>query len=122
MLVIGQFRTTILNSEKKTSKLAPSSIQDYDVVKQELAARQAATDGLQPGDPALAVERILDIARGENLSERQARHLPLRIPLGSDAIDVIRRKCHETLKLLDDWDEFASSTDFPTTGTVPRYY
>jgi hypothetical protein len=121
LLVIGQFRTSILNSKKKTSILDPSGIPAYDIVKQELAQRQAATDGVQPGNPELAVERILDIARGENLTEQQVQNLPLRIPLGSDAIDVVRRKCNETLKLLDDWEEFACSTDFPTSQSVPRY-
>ncbi|KAH6682827.1 hypothetical protein B0J14DRAFT_132787 [Halenospora varia] len=124
LLVIGQFRTNILNANKKIDKLSPSGIPDYEGIKQELAERHASTDGLQPGNPMLAVERILDIARSENLTETQLRNLPLRIPLGSDAIDVMRKKGQETLESIKDWDEFASSTDFPTASTtaIPKYF
>lgn len=124
LLVLGQFRTNILSPNKKIDKLSSSTIADYDVIKQELACRHASTDGLQPGDPKRAVERILDIARCENLTESELRTMPLRIPFGSDAIDVMRRKCEETLASIDGWDGFAASTDFPPAETpvVPKYF
>ena len=123
LLVIGQFRTNILDPKKKTDSLAPSKLTDYDKIKEELAERHRSTNGKQPGNPELAAERILDIARGENLVNYQLQGLPLRIPLGSDAIDVMRRKCMETLAALENWDEFACSTDFPKDGnSVPDYF
>ncbi|RDW76937.1 hypothetical protein BP6252_04990 [Coleophoma cylindrospora] len=112
LLVLGQFRTGILSTEKTVGQLRPSTIEDYDIVKQELADRHAATNGLQPGKPEAAVERILDIVREENLTGAQRGNLPLRIPIGSDAVEVMKRKCVETLQVLEDWGEFASSTDY----------
>ncbi|PVH77657.1 NAD(P)-binding protein [Cadophora sp. DSE1049] len=123
LLVIGQFRTNILNPNKKNDSLERSEIAEYDAIKQELAERHKITDGKQPGNPELAAERILDIARGENFTSHQLLNLPLRIPLGSDAIDVMRRKCKETLAAIENWDDFARSTDFPEVGdSVPDYF
>lgn len=121
LLEIGQFRTNILNSNKKIDKLGPGIV-DYEPVKQNLVDRHTATNGSQPGNPELAAERIIDLVRGENMTASKFRNLPLRIPFGSDAVEVIRRKCTETLTIMDEWEEFASSTDFRTKEELPSYY
>ncbi|KAK1763976.1 hypothetical protein QBC33DRAFT_548460 [Phialemonium atrogriseum] len=123
LLVVGQFRTSILNVKQKSAVLDhDSGIADYAVVKREMARIHAVTDGAQPGDPALAAERIVDIARGENLPERRVGRLPLRIPIGSDAVDIMKLKCCETLEVLEEWEGFAGSTDFPDKDELPSYY
>lgn len=66
-------------------------------------------DGNQPGDPKKAVERIVDVVRSEGMAA--GRPIPDRLPLGSDCLDTIRAKCHETLKLCDDWEDIIKSTD-----------
>ncbi|KAL4876849.1 hypothetical protein BJY04DRAFT_231304 [Aspergillus karnatakaensis] len=82
--------------------------------------RQAETSGKQPGDPEKAVQRILDVVRREG-SVAPEEELPLRIVLGSDAVQVIRTKCLETLKLLEDYGQLACSTDFPGARSVQDY-
>lgn len=47
---------------------------------------------------------------------------PLRIPIGSDAVRVMRSKCEDTLESLKEWEVLASSTDFEDTPDVPRYF
>ncbi|KAH8587093.1 hypothetical protein B0O99DRAFT_698902 [Bisporella sp. PMI_857] len=121
LLVIGQFRTGILNSGRKVDILS-AGIKDYHIIKQELAERHAVTDGKQPGNPELAAEKILDIARRENISEQQIQNLPLRIPLGSDAVQIVKKKCEETLKIMEEWGDFAGGTDFPSKEALPDYY
>ncbi|KAH9214481.1 hypothetical protein DL95DRAFT_149961 [Leptodontidium sp. 2 PMI_412] len=123
LLVFGQFRTNILDPNKKGDNLNPSSIKDYNAIKNELAERHETTNGKQPGNPELASERILDIACGENLTAQQLQKLPLRIPIGSDAIDIMRRKCRETLESIESWKDFASSTDFADgEHSIPDYF
>ncbi|KAH6704242.1 hypothetical protein BKA61DRAFT_618199 [Leptodontidium sp. MPI-SDFR-AT-0119] len=120
LLVTGMFRTQILNSKNRVAS-TNLGIADYAEIRKNQLERLAASDGKQPGDPAVAVEKILDIARVENLNGKESRDLPLRILLGSDAIKVLRAKCNETLELLDEWEEFASSTDFSEKTNVPSY-
>ena len=80
-----------------------------------------ATNGSQPGNPELAVEKIIDLVKGENMEASKFQNLPLRIPFGSDAVEVIRRKCTDTLNLLDEWQDFASCSDFATKNHLPSY-
>lgn len=103
------------------SNLTSTGIPDYEPVKKDMANRHAATSGMQPGDPSAAALRIVDIAKKENLSERQLNHLGLRVPLGTDAVAVMRSKCTDTLEMLREWETFATSTDFGDFSAVPSY-
>ena len=49
----------------------------------------AMTDGNQPGDPRKGAERMVDVVRGEGMAEGKT-DFPLRLPLGSDALELIR--------------------------------
>ncbi|KAH6975141.1 hypothetical protein BKA56DRAFT_633874 [Ilyonectria sp. MPI-CAGE-AT-0026] len=123
IFVLGQFRTKILDAKNKKGKLdADVGIQEYAEIKKRIDDIHAVTQAAQPGDPLLAVERIVDIARLENLAEQQANSLPLRIALGSDAVDTMKRKCLETLETLNNWDSFSCSTDFSDAKALPGYY
>lgn len=123
IFVLGQFRTKILDATNKKGKLDTSvGIEEYAEIKRRMIDIHAATQAAQPGDPVLAVERMVDIARLENLTEQQANNLPLRIAIGSDAVDTMKRKSLETLETLSNWTEFSCSTDFPNAETLPSYY
>ncbi|KFY81510.1 hypothetical protein V500_11337, partial [Pseudogymnoascus sp. VKM F-4518 (FW-2643)] len=98
LMVLGQFRTDILNAARKQNK-KDNPIADYDRVSAELRDRHQETTGKQPGDPKLAVERILDVVRREGQLKGFTK-LPLRIPLGSDAVQVMQAKCEETMGIL----------------------
>lgn len=123
LFVLGRFRTDILDQKYKRENLnSKDDFADYEQVKKQLVEMQAASHKVQPGDPLRAAERIVDVARLENLREEHARNLPLRIPLGAEATAIMRRKCQETLNVLDNWAEFSSSADYPEASETPAYY
>ena len=124
LLVLGQFRTNILDVNKKKSELDAEQGQEcYAAIKTDMAIRHAATTGRQKGDPVAAARKIVDLAKnvGGVLTGSSAS-LPLRIPIGSDAVKVMRSKCETTLASLDEWETFASSTDFEDVADIPSYF
>lgn len=121
-MVLGQFRTRILDEKSKGGILGPTGISDYDTIKANMADRHKKTHGKQPGNPELAAKRVLDIARLENLTETEKNNLPLRIPLGIDALGIMRSKCTKTLEHLQVWETFARSTDFADAAALPSYH
>lgn len=122
ILVLGQFRTPILSQGRKKGPLeTESGFPEYAHIKKEMSERHVATHGLQPGDPEMAAHKMIDIVKVEGLGV-EAFEIPLRVPLGSDAVQVMRAKCQDTLQMLEGWEKFAGSTDFPDANTVPSYY
>jgi hypothetical protein len=69
-----------------------------------------SVNGNQPGDPEKAVQRMVVVVRGEGVAE--GREWPARLPLGRDALVIIRRKCEETLRICEEWEGVICSTDF----------
>jgi NAD(P)-dependent dehydrogenase (short-subunit alcohol dehydrogenase family) len=103
----GYFRTSFL--APSNSAYLESSIPDYSDLINQSYAMFKATDGKQPGDPIKGVERIVDVVKSEGLAK--GKELPPTLALGSDAVAFIRQKCHEQLKLLEEWEQVSSSTD-----------
>jgi hypothetical protein len=71
-----------------------------------LAPMSVSMNGNQPGDPKLGVARMVDVIKGEGMAK--GRTIPWRMPIGCDAVNVVRKRCRETLKTIED-----TSTDFP---------
>lgn len=111
----GHFRTSIINPTNRAENL--SSHPDYVRASQMLRALFNGNDGNQPGDPKKGVELMIDVVKGEGAAK--GKEMPLRLPMGSDALEVVRKKCLETLKTCDEWEEAIKSTDFP--ADVPAY-
>ena len=91
------------------------SNQDEDEVEDELEALQREIEGAveMPDVPTAALPE---------LTEEEKENLPLRIPLGTDALNIMRLKCTQTLESLQIWETFACSTDFADMVTIPSYY
>lgn len=70
--------------------------------------RRSAYDGRQPGDPARAAAALLKLAALERA--------PLRLALGSDALEIIANADRARLQELERWWELSVSTDYPETG------
>ncbi|KAH7083499.1 hypothetical protein BKA63DRAFT_503120 [Paraphoma chrysanthemicola] len=123
VLVLGLFRTDILSSKRKAGLLKPSTgLADYNAIKTHLADRHKVTHDNQPGDPGLAAERVVDIARMENLTDTEMQGLDsLRIPLGTDALRVMKTKCEQTMEHMSVWGSFAGSTDYEGVDDVLSY-
>lgn len=93
---------------------------DYAPVLRRLNDRQTATDNKQPGDPAIAAERIVDLVRHEGRF-KDLSHSPFRLFLGSDCLDIIRKRCEDTLSILEQQDVIARSTDFAENSDLEQY-
>lgn len=103
----GYFRSSFLNPGNKLSRNTENAITDYE----GSAVRQGEEflvnmDNKQPGDPKKGVKVVIDVLTGAT-----GRDIPVRLALGSDAYVVIKGKCEETVKLLDEWKDITTPTD-----------
>ena len=69
-----------------------------------MRADLAQVNGVQEGDPAKAAEVIVDLARGDDV--------PLRLPLGAEAVERIGNGYRTNLEALEKWADVARGTDF----------
>lgn len=120
LIVLGQFRTSILNPSRLQSSTS-TTVKDYEAIRGEVSTRHTSTNERQIGDPALAVERIIDLVEQKGVFAELDK-LPLRVLLGSDAVEVVRTKCLETLAIVSDMEAVSQSTDFPDAESVPSYW
>lgn len=61
-------------------------------------------------------KQLGDVEKGckvifEALTRKGGRDLPMRLPLGSDALQSIKGKCDQTNQLLEGWKDVIWSTD-----------
>ncbi|WP_367347144.1 oxidoreductase [Stenotrophomonas bentonitica] len=100
----GGFRTDFAGS----STTLHEGRREYDAVVGATARAQRAYDGRQPGDPARAAAALLTLAALERA--------PLRLALGSDALEIIANADRARLQELERWRELSISTDYPEAG------
>ena len=101
----GFYRTKAFGNIKHETAHIP----EYAGFNKAVLAYEAATYGNEPGDPKKAVDRMLDVVRGEGMAT--GKTMPLRLPLGSDGLAAVKDKCLATLKLCEEWEELITSTD-----------
>jgi NAD(P)-dependent dehydrogenase (short-subunit alcohol dehydrogenase family) len=97
----GAFRTGL---HRTGTRQETRSIDAYDDIVGPVRAQQANFDGTQPGDPAKAAEIIrAALAMGD---------MPLRLPLGNDAVDAISASLRRAYDELSTWEPIARGTDW----------
>lgn len=96
----GNFRTGLLGR----SMHAAAPMDEYAPTVGAAREYFASANGRQPGDPAKAADAIL--------TALDADEPPLRLALGTDALEGIRRRYAELTSELADWEHLARSTDF----------
>ncbi|KAI1140609.1 hydroxybutyrate dehydrogenase [Hypoxylon sp. FL0543] len=67
-----------------------------------------------PGNATEMVAKIIQIVKGTGFAE--GREIPLRIPFGSDCLEVAYQKLQTLQKTYKEWEDVAKSTDFPGAG------
>jgi NAD(P)-dependent dehydrogenase (short-subunit alcohol dehydrogenase family) len=99
----GYFRTEFLDSASLS--VSPRILADYATTAG--AVREAATqiNLNQPGDPVRLAQAVMQLAA--------SRTPPLRLPLGTDTLQVIKDKHAFVEAETARWKELAASTDFP---------
>jgi len=98
----GQLRTNFLAT--CSAQCARRSIADYAASRGRTVERMHQADGRQPGDPEAAAQAILDLA--DTVSP------PLRLLLGSDALQRARNKLAQTISEMDRWEDLTRSVDY----------
>ncbi len=63
-------------------------------------------DNKQPGDIRKGVQVILDALTGDS-----GKEVPFRLVIGTDAYGMIKAKCEDTLRVLEEWKAITCSTD-----------
>lgn len=101
----GYFRTQAFSNIKHV----PDRVETYAEFNAGVKQVEASVVGNEPGDPAKAVEIMIDLVKGTGVAA--GKTVPFRIPVGTDGLDRIRAKCEETLTICDEWEGVAKSTD-----------
>ncbi|EER27770.1 putative secondary metabolism biosynthetic enzyme [Coccidioides posadasii str. Silveira] len=103
----GYFRSNLLqlgNRNRPMNRLA-----HYDgTAAHETADHLDKVNNKQLGNVAKGCSVIIDVLTQSGTAS--GRDIPIRLPLGSDMIQCVGMKCRETLALLDEWKDIASST------------
>lgn len=102
----GAFRTEGIYSN---SFDVSNPIADYEEQRADSLMTYKAIDGKQPGDPAKAMDAVVDVVRGEGVAA--GRGWPLYLVLGKDAERDIRAKCGRMLQHLEEWSDVVRGTD-----------
>ena len=106
----GMIRTKIFTLQNiKVQKESESIDEDWKSFVANAAELPNSLDGNQPGDAVKLAERVVDLVRNEGVAK--GKTVPLRMPFGQDALEMIKKKCLDTLKLLEDWEDVIVSTE-----------
>jgi NAD(P)-dependent dehydrogenase (short-subunit alcohol dehydrogenase family) len=102
----GAFRTSFYDSLEGSSR----RIADYDATVAAMRVGEGVKQRHdQPGDPVAAGRVIVDVVRG-------GRKLPVRLPLGHGAVEVLREEYRARLDELASWEDVSASADFGSNG------
>lgn len=96
----GAFRTGFSGGALTQSREMPEYAETVSPTREMITG----IDGTQPGDPARAARAIM--------TALDADDTPLRLPLGTDAVEGIRGKLDSVRAELDRWEEVSRSTAF----------
>ncbi|KAK9751389.1 hypothetical protein K7432_018117 [Basidiobolus ranarum] len=108
LVVEPGFTRTEFFQEKTMEKIV--CVDDYKEMLDGYKKNTMLYNGQQPGDPAKLAKSITDVVRGENFA---AHHeFPDILPFSEDNYNLIKNKCENTLKLLEEWKEVIVDVNF----------
>lgn len=100
VLTLGIFRTKFASS---SLRFTTTEMADYaDTPAGKFRGFIGGLDGKQPNDPEKAAQAIIQIV--------EAEEPPLHLPLGADAVGVMRKKLDQVRGDVDRWESLAVST------------
>jgi NAD(P)-dependent dehydrogenase (short-subunit alcohol dehydrogenase family) len=98
----GAFRTDFAGRSLQQAK---ANIADYTPTAGPRRKENDKTHGTQPGDPARAAQALIKLVHESTL--------PVRLLLGSDAVQVVAAEIDRQRNEIEDWKELNACTDFP---------
>lgn len=107
MFELGFFRTKIMDPGNMGAHYQPTS--DYEEIRSAVKLFIKGMNNHQPGDSKKVATIIIDLVRGEGVAE--GKTLPDRLPLGPDALLMMRKKAVHNLSICNEWEDIAKSTD-----------
>lgn len=99
----GYFRTDFLESQSLT--VSPKILDDYAASAGQVREAAQRISLNQPGDPQRLARAMVQLV--------EAARPPLRLPLGTDALQVISDKHAHVEQETATWRGLSASTDFP---------
>ena len=103
----GSFRTEGVHAYPPT---ITTRIAAYEDARNAGLARFAGIAGKERGDPARAMELLVDVVKGEGRAA--GREWPLWLVLGRDAYTDVRAKTRQLLATMDAWEDVATDLEF----------
>lgn len=105
----GSFRTLFAGASMRrtASQIDAYAGTPINITRQRMEER----NGQQPNDPVRLAQVLFRLAR--------FRHLPLRLPLGGDAVTRVRSRIAETIAELDHWEPLAHTVAFDHPAGSP---
>ena len=101
----GYFRTDFLDTYSLVE--SPETIADYAPTAGEVRKLAKVVNQQQPGDPEKLAQAMITLVEADTP--------PLRLPLGTDTLQVIRDHIEGLQRETAEWAELAASTDFAKT-------
>ncbi|PWY87111.1 short-chain oxidoreductase [Aspergillus sclerotioniger CBS 115572] len=108
ILTYGHFRTPVMEPGHVHNR-APNPLPDYVEMNTQMVAGLEAWSLNQPGDPRKAADLVVEAVRAEGRCE--GKELPLRLPVGLDTFDYVRKDCEEKMQILGEWEGVSSETN-----------
>jgi NAD(P)-dependent dehydrogenase (short-subunit alcohol dehydrogenase family) len=106
----GFFRTDFL--DESSLAVSPNTIADYAETAGVMRNFASGANHGQPGDPVKLAKAMITLVNAPNP--------PVRMPFGSDAVQMIETKSAKVAAELAQWRELAVSTDFAAGARRPR--
>ncbi len=106
VVIPGSFRTGALGQPITIHKHIPA----YDKLREAGGARFNSISGSENGNPAKAMELLVDVVRGEGRAH--GREWPMWLFMGQYVYRDVRGKCERVLNTLEDWEDIATDLEF----------
>jgi NAD(P)-dependent dehydrogenase (short-subunit alcohol dehydrogenase family) len=104
----GYFRTDFLDNASLT--ISPRILADYAETAGKIREAARHINHNQPGDPVRLAQAMLTLVESPTP--------PMRLPLGTDAVKVIRAKHAFVEEETSTWEALSTSTDFPDATPI----
>ncbi|KAH8682449.1 hypothetical protein BX600DRAFT_479073 [Xylariales sp. PMI_506] len=114
----GYFRTGFLNTGGG-NRLTVTNLMTNEYKGTAVEQTTAALDQVnnaQPGDVVKGAKVIVDVLTKSGVAE--GKDIPMRLLLGTDAIQVVRDKLASTEELIKQWEDISSTTDHDDVKTA----